>query len=123
MESSHLVFVYGTLRSGQGNSHLLKGAHGYGTGQTEEQYAMYLVSGFPYVTSTEPRYPITGELYAVDDATLEALDRMEGHPRYYERRQVAVLIGGERYMAWMYFRDPRGHLLPCGDFAASHSTP
>ena len=116
MERKHLVFVYGTLRSGHSNHHLLKDAHCHGTGNTEACYAMYLMRGFPYVTSSEARYRIVGELYAVDDVTLKTLDSMEGHPRYYERRETPVIVGDEHYTAWMYFRDPQGVLMPGGDY-------
>lgn len=116
MEKKHLVFVYGTLRSGHSNHHLLKDAYCYGTGSTEAGYAMYLISGYPYVTSSEARYPIVGEMYAVDDDTLKTLDRMEGHPRYYERRETTVIVDGNRHIAWMYFRDPQGMLMQNGDY-------
>ena len=116
MEQNQLIFVYGSLRQGHGNHHLLKGAFCYGTGQTVNKCAMYVVSGYPYVTSSEERYPIVGELYAIDDAMLEKLDKMEGHPRYYVRRETNVVIAGQEYTAWMYFRDPYGTLLHTGDF-------
>ena len=116
MESRHLVFVYGTLRSGHSNHHLLKDAYSYGTGVTVEKFAMYLVSGYPYVTSTEPRYQITGELYDIYDSTLEKLDQIEGHPRHHVRKITSILVNGEKYGAWMYFRDPPGTLMQSGDY-------
>lgn len=119
MDSKHLVFVYGTLRSGHSNHHLMKGANSYGVGNTAENYSMYLISGYPYVTSFEPRYPIIGELYGIDGGTLSVLDKMEGHPRHYERREVSVIVGGNQYTAWMYFKDPPGVLVPNGDFSTT----
>jgi len=116
MEQIHLVFVYGTLRKGHCNHHLLKDASCQGVGNSEAWYAMYLKNGYPYVTSTENRYPIVGELYSVDDETLAALDRFEGHPRHYERREISVIIDEKRYNAWMYFRDPPGVLMKSGDY-------
>jgi len=116
MEPKHLIFVYGTLRKGHYNHHLLKDAYCYGIGSSESWYAMYLKNGYPYVTGSESRYPIVGELYSVDDETLAQLDKFEGHPRYYERREIPVVMGEERYSAWMYFRDPPGMLMRCGDY-------
>lgn len=116
MKRQHLIFAYGSLRQGHGNHHLLEGAYYYGTGRTLNNYAMYMVSGYPYVTSSEARYPITGELYGVDEDTLEKLDKMEGHPRYYVRKETAVLIKGEPFSAWMYIRDPQGILMVSGDY-------
>jgi gamma-glutamylaminecyclotransferase len=121
MKEQHLVFVYGTLRQVQSNHKLLGDAHCYGTGSTREMYAMYVSGGYPYVISTEARYPIVGELYAVDDATLDTLDKMEGHPRYYTRREIVVDVEGMEYSAWMYFRDPHGTLLPTGDYQSISS--
>lgn len=117
MDQQHLVFVYGTLRQTHGNHHLLSGAHCYGAGITQAHYAMYMASGYPYVTSTEARYPIVGELYAVDNDTLIKLDKMEGHPRYYTRKEIVVIVEGKEYNAWMYFRDPYGTLMQSGDFS------
>jgi gamma-glutamylaminecyclotransferase len=116
MERKHLVFVYGTLRNGHSNHHLLKDAYCYGTGCTEASYVMYLISGYPYVTSSEARYPIVGELYAVDDDTLKTLDSMEGHPRYYERKKTTVIVGENHRVAWVYFRDPQGVMMQSGDY-------
>lgn len=116
MKKEHLVFVYGSLRQGHGNHHLLEGSCFYGTGRTVNNYAMYMISGYPYVTSSEERYPVIGELYGVDEDMLERLDKMEGHPRYYVRKETSVTIKGEPYTAWMYLRDPPGILMSSGDF-------
>jgi len=116
MEQQHLIFVFGTLRQARSNHQLLGDAYCYGIGRTRDKYAMYITSGYPYVTSKEARYPIVGELYAVDDATLEKLDKMEGHPHYFKRREIIVDVEKAEYTAWMYFRDPQGTLMPTGDF-------
>lgn len=116
MERKNLVFVYGTLRNGRSNHHLLKDAYCHGVGRSEASYAMYLKNGYPYITSSENRYQIVGELYSVDDDTLLALDRFEGHPRHYKRREIQIVVGEERYNAWSYFRDPPGVLMHTGDF-------
>jgi len=116
MDRQHLVFVYGTLRQGCANHHLLKNAYCYGVGSTISKFAMYLVSGYPYVTSSESRYRIAGELYAVDKVTLAELDKMEGHPTHYERSETIVTVDGVQYTAWIYFRNPPGRLLESGDF-------
>lgn len=117
MNSAHLVFVYGTLRSGHSNHHLLNDANFYGAGSTDKNYAMYLTSGYPYVTSRESRYPIVGELYGIDDSTLDILDKMEGHPRHYERKQIVVTVDNKQYTAWLYFKDPPGSLMADGDYS------
>jgi gamma-glutamylaminecyclotransferase len=116
MERKHLIFVYGTLRQAHSNHLLLGDAYCFGVGRTRDKYAMYVTGAYPFVTSTEACYPIIGELYAVDDDTLDILDKMEGHPRYYTRREIILDIEGVEYIAWMYFRDPPGRLMPTGDY-------
>jgi gamma-glutamylaminecyclotransferase len=116
MENKHLVFVYGSLRQNHSNHRLMGDAHCYGVGRTCDKYAMYITGGYPFVTSTEARYQITGELYAVDDDILDIVDKMEGHPLYYIRREVVIDVEGVEYVAWMYFRDPHGRLMTTGDY-------
>lgn len=116
MKQQHLLFVFGTLRQDHSNHQLMGDSYCYGIGSTRDKYAMYVTSGYPYVTSKEARYPIVGELYAVDDDTLDKLDKMEGHPHYYTRREIVVDVGKKEYIAWMYFRDPHGVLMPTGDY-------
>jgi gamma-glutamylcyclotransferase (GGCT)/AIG2-like uncharacterized protein YtfP len=41
------------------------------------------------------RTAVVGEVYDVDAVTLAALDRLEGHPRFYERRTVRLDDGDE----------------------------
>jgi gamma-glutamylaminecyclotransferase len=36
---------------------------------------------------------ISGEVYAVDEATLAAVDRLEDHPRFYRRASVVLADG------------------------------
>ena len=36
---------------------------------------------------------MAGEVYEVDQATLAALDRLEGHPRFYRRTRIALEDG------------------------------
>ena len=38
-------------------------------------------------------YAVAGEVYEVDEATLAALDRLEGHPRFYRRTRIALEDG------------------------------
>ena len=79
-------------------------------------------TGTPIVLKEEAVAPIFGELYRVDEKILAALDSLEGHPDWYRREQVEVLVDdGERgtrmETAWLYFSlDKRGTLVPSGKF-------
>lgn len=115
-----LVFVYGTLKKGFSNHRLLAGSEYLGAAQTVEKYAMYS-TGTPIVLKEEPVSPIHGELYRVNEATLVALDSLEGHPDWYRREEINIFVDGEqgRYQetAWLYFSlDKRGVLVPEGKY-------
>jgi len=99
------VFVYGTLRKGHGNHGLLEQSKFIGDAKTDKKYAMY-ASGIPYVTSLEHEVQIIGEVYEVDDFGLHRLDRLEGHPNFYERRKIKVILeNGRKEKAFLYFYD------------------
>lgn len=100
----HNVFVYGTLKHGQSNHHLIKGAEFIGRACTVQPYRMYTTGGYPVVFE-EPAYSIAGEVYYVNDIQLKALDRLEGHPNFFIRKQIPVDINwtGIHDTVWMYF--------------------
>ena len=116
--SSH-VFVYGTLRRGFSNHRFLAGARFVGPGRTVDAHGLYLEAGIPYLAAGEGRYPVVGEVYAVDAAILADLDELEEHPRVYTRRPAPIVLGdGRRLIAWVYFaNEPQGTPLASGDFA------
>lgn len=115
-EKSELVFVYGTLKSGHGNNRILKwgGAVLLGDYVTEYPYPMF-VSGLPYLIERrgEGKHVI-GEVWACDCHTVADMDRLEGHPIFYERKAITVRnINNERTTtAWVYFYqgDPRSKI-------------
>lgn len=111
------VFVYGTLRQGGSNHHLLRNAQLMGLARTTEFYALYR-DVIPYVVQGREISPILGEVYQVDQETFEQLDLLEGHPDWYVReRKVVRLESGEELGAWIYFfPQPKGELVPSGDF-------
>ncbi len=116
--TTSLVFVYGTLRKGFKYHRLLHRAHFVGYAVTRKRYALYLAK-YPCVIQGEHVSGITGEVYEVDQPTLESLDELEGHPHEYYREQVPVILEDEREVsAWLYFYpNPVGILESCGDYA------
>ena len=92
----HRIFVYGTLRAGYGNhQRLLRKAQGLDLKAcTQPGFRMFSAGGFPMVAALPVEQGggvVQGEVYEVDDATLLALDRLEGHPQWY--RRTPVLLG------------------------------
>lgn len=92
----HLVFVYGTLRRGERNHHLLVNAQSLGNHTTSPVYDLYDLGSYPAVS--EGHGAIFGEVYLVDDHTLEQLDYIEDVPVTYRREQIETIFG----LAWIY---------------------
>ena len=110
---TNLVFVYGSLKKGFGNHRLLARAKFIANACIFDGKMLDL-GAFPALI--EGHMDIEGELYAVDDATFAALDRLEGHPTFYERKKVEVYPSTEEggmdcEEAWCYFlsEDSREH--------------
>jgi gamma-glutamylaminecyclotransferase len=105
------VFVYGTLKRGFPNHPLLERSQLLGEALTCERWPL-LIAGRWFVPCMRERrgegHRVRGELYAVDAATLEALDELEGvnEPDGYDRRAIEVERGpgDERLEAQAYFK-------------------
>jgi gamma-glutamylaminecyclotransferase len=133
--SETLLFVYGTLRRGGPNHPLLAAARFVDAARTAERYALF-VDGIPFLAPAPAVHHVRGEVYAVSAETLAEIDRLEGHPRWYERRPVAVVLDRAAKAARAaagpafadaptvlacetYFNDrPTGALSPNGDYGA-----
>ena len=103
-----LVFVYGTLKKGRGNHHLLASSDFIGNVHTSEKFLLFHC-GFPLVRKpteeedygTYYQATVKGEVYRVTPPVLASLDRLEGHPRFYERRVTAMKEAPDDEI-WMY---------------------
>ncbi|WP_338869466.1 gamma-glutamylcyclotransferase family protein [Myxococcus stipitatus] len=94
------VFVYGTLLSGEPNHRLLRGARLIGPARTHPHFTLHDYGPFPAL-APDGNHAIEGEVYEVDALILAALDRLEGHPRFYERTPIA-LDGAGRVEAYLF---------------------
>ncbi|NRD68041.1 gamma-glutamylcyclotransferase [Corallococcus exiguus] len=99
------IFAYGTLLSGEPNHRLLRGARLIGPARTQPRFSLYDYGPFPTLASGG-RHAVAGELYEVDALMLAALDRLEGHPHFYQRSPIA-LDGAGRVEAYLF---PKGRL-------------
>lgn len=98
-EAGEKVFVYGTLRRGQGNhEYFLGGADYIGEALTLPKYTMINMGHFPGCIHGG-KTAIKGEVYQITSSQLRELDRLESHPTFY-RRYATKLQGG--MIAWMY---------------------
>lgn len=90
------VFVYGTLLAGFGN-HRAYMQTAKLVDKATVPGKMYSLGGYPCV-SVHGNNTVHGEVYDIDEETLKHLDRLEGHPRFYQREIVETSIGP----AWIY---------------------
>jgi gamma-glutamylcyclotransferase (GGCT)/AIG2-like uncharacterized protein YtfP len=82
------LFVYGTLKRGHTNHSLLNEARYLCDASTDNNYTLF-VGGLPCLVEAAGKGAV-GELYEIDEGTLYKLDRLEGHPRFYERKTITV---------------------------------
>lgn len=87
-----LVFVYGSLRRGQEYHGFLATSTPFGPHTTAPIYDMWELDGYPAVTPGGAT-AIQGELYAVDQPTLAALDELEEVPMLYQRAEIPTAHG------------------------------
>ncbi|WP_375752397.1 gamma-glutamylcyclotransferase [Vibrio sp. HN007] len=92
----HLVFVYGTLRKGECNHHLLERSEYLGMYETEPNFQLFDLGQYPGLT--EGGHSIIGEIYRVDNETLAQLDILEDIPIEYRRESIETQFG----QAWIY---------------------
>ena len=95
-----LVFVYGTLIRGQRNNRLLIESDYLGQAELND-FAMYDLFYFPGIKA-DPGSKVKGELYNVDESTLETLDRLEGDGYLYVRQKVKAQKDGASISAFTY---------------------
>ena len=88
------VLVYGTLKQGHGNNHLLAGCHLLGEYVTFQTFTMYN-SGFPVTFYKLKGNHVLGELYEIPEeqlaATIQRLDQLESEGNMYSRETVRAL--------------------------------
>lgn len=100
----HLVFVYGTLKSGFYNNRCIEGGKLIATGNTRNKYGMKHLGSFPGIDMSVEVSQIHGEVWEVShDMLLHSLDMLEGYPSFYDRAIVSIETDTETVQAWMYF--------------------
>ena len=98
----HLVFVYGTLKTGEPNHYLLKQPEEssgksilIGTGYTQKKFPLVIATKYniPHLLDASGKGDfVTGEVYTVDQPMLDRLDVLEGIPKHYQRRFEAIVL-------------------------------
>lgn len=104
MDNMNSVFVYGTLKKGFNNDHLLKGEELIGEAKANGLRMFVVGSGlYPAVIKSDPTDVVHGEVYRVNDEVLKRLDRLEGVPSLYTRDLIKVKMdSGETRHTFVY---------------------
>ena len=104
---SELLFIYGSLKKGFDNHHLLsKYSKRLGKAITVGKFGMFEDSfgNYPYLVPV-PKMRIHGELYLIERRELlEKLDLFEGVPEYYERKKILVKSHRGTHRAFVYIQ-------------------
>jgi gamma-glutamylaminecyclotransferase len=88
-----LLFLYGTLKRGQINHHLVMKQRFVAPAQTQPGFTLYELDGYPgMVAATEGRDGVIGEIWQIDAACLTLLDEFEGVSEGIYRRTPVPLI-------------------------------
>lgn len=102
-----LLFVYGSLKKGFDNHHLLqKYTKRIGKAITIGKFGMFEDSfgNYPYLLPVS-KMRIHGELYLLErKELLEKLDRFEGVPEYYQRKKILVKTHRGIQRAFVYIQ-------------------
>ena len=95
-----LVFVYGTLMSGEANHHYLQNSANLGLAVIEG-YDMYDVGAYPAIIAGDGL--IIGEVYSVSKKDLESIDMLEGEGNLYLKKCETVTDAkGNTAFAFVY---------------------
>ena len=103
--TSHLLFVYGTLRKGGASaiSRLYPDSRFIANAAVGGR--LYDLGEFPALLLDESSASVIGEIYEIDDNALNALDEFEASAAYL-RRQVEISVNGEMRLCWVYGPEP-----------------
>ena len=89
------IFVYGSLRRKQGNSHWMTNAQWLGD-HNVEHYQLYSLGHYPGAVPGDGC--VQGEVYRIDATTLSELDALRTAGGEYKRQLIQTPYGS----AWMY---------------------
>lgn len=100
----NLIAVYGTLKKGYSNyNRYLTSSKYLGGGKTQDKYPL-IIKGLPYmIESIGQGHNVEVDVFKVSDSVLSSLDKLEGHPTWYQRKQIPVVMNGKTLICWLYF--------------------
>ena len=88
--TTSLVAVYGSLKKGKRNHGLLSDSRCVCHGLTEPKFSLVDLVYFPGLIDGDNFIEV--EVYEVTNEMLSRLDRLEGHPTFYERVETDIYV-------------------------------
>ncbi|HEY0324062.1 MAG TPA: gamma-glutamylcyclotransferase family protein [Pyrinomonadaceae bacterium] len=117
--NKHLVFVYGTLRRGGARAMSIRFPNSKFIADVKVSGSLYDLGAYPGLLLNESSSLVAGEVYEVDDETLNELDDFEASSNYW-RKQVEISLGANRKACWTYEPNPEFYsprtLITSGDW-------
>src|SRR5262245_31024731 len=108
-----VLFIYGTLKRGMNNHSLLAGQTFLQTAKTKPLYRLLDLGPYPGLIATDKHgLAISGELWDVDQSSLQRLDSFEGVPTLFERRAVQIDSFSAEVQSYYYVGKYKG--CDCG---------
>lgn len=98
------VFVYGSLMSNYENHHVMEEANGKFISKALTSDKIFDLMGVNdyYPTIVKGNRKIYGEIYEVDDEGIEILNRLEGYPNFYDKKEFSFDTENGKINALMY---------------------
>ncbi|MBX7121824.1 MAG: gamma-glutamylcyclotransferase [Opitutaceae bacterium] len=104
------LFVYGTLKRGCRSHPLIANQVYIGETRTVPGFRLFHLGQYPgMVRSPDSSSSVSGELYLIDGACLQALDAFEGIPEgLYSREWIELAPPSEAAFAYLYLLTTEG---------------
>jgi gamma-glutamylcyclotransferase (GGCT)/AIG2-like uncharacterized protein YtfP len=113
--ATKLLFVYGTLKRGLRNNHLLAGQEFLSAAHTLPYYRLYDHGPHPCLVEDRRRaVAVRGEIWRVEDTAFACLDEFEGVPDLFVRREIKVEGISTPVFAY-FFQGDISAMTDCGD--------
>ena len=119
-----LIAVYGTLRKGLWNHHIIQNTEYKGTFKSEPIYTLHDLGGFPGLKENG-NTSVTFEVYSVNDMEAARVDRLEGYsqdktPTFYDKKFINTPWGTAG--VYIYVNDLSGvPIIESGDYVNKKS--
>lgn len=107
---NNYVAVYGTLKINNSNYYrFLSDSQYIGDGTTKDKYPL-IIENLPYLINKKGvGHKVIVDVFKVTDEVMLRLDKLEGHPNWYQRKQIPIIVDGVTIKCWVYFNITESH--------------